>query len=113
MMEITEKAIKQHLSSNKKNPTESVVEEKQEKIEEVVENVIEDTLGIDEEVEDHPIWHWHACKIRRPLRAFWITDYLGEWPPPASTDHSGQASFTGTCCLFNCCQPKSGLEFYA
>ena len=52
MMEITEKAIKQHLSSNKKNPTENVVEEKQEKIEEVVENVIEDTLGIDEEVEE-------------------------------------------------------------
>ncbi len=52
MMEITEKAIKQHLSSNKKNPIENVVEEKQEKIEEVVENVIEDTLGIDEEVEE-------------------------------------------------------------
>ena len=52
MMEITEKAIKQHLSSNKKNPVENVVEEKQEKIEEVVENVIEDTLGIDEEVEE-------------------------------------------------------------
>ena len=52
MMEITEKAIKQHLSGNKKNTIENIVEEKQEKIEEVVENVIEDTLGIDEEVEE-------------------------------------------------------------
>ena len=52
MMEITEKAIKQHLSSNKKNPIENLVEEHQEKIEEVVENVIEDTYGIDEEVEE-------------------------------------------------------------
>ena len=55
MMEITEKAIKQHLTSNKKNLTDNVVEEKQEMIEEVVENVIEDTLENnekDEEVEE-------------------------------------------------------------
>ena len=54
MMEIAEKAIKQHLSVNKKNPIDNVAEEKQEEIE-VVENIIEDTLENnekDEEVEE-------------------------------------------------------------
>lgn len=56
MIEITEKAIKQHLSnSDKKNTKDNFVEERQEKIEqdvEIVENVNEETLRIDEKDED-------------------------------------------------------------
>ena len=55
MMEITEKAIKQHLSNNKNNTRDNVVEEIQEKIEqdvEIVEDVIEDNLGPGEKDEE-------------------------------------------------------------
>jgi predicted transcriptional regulator len=56
MMEITEKAIKQHLSgSDKKNTKDNFVEERQEKIEqdvEIVENDNEETLRIDEKDEE-------------------------------------------------------------
>ena len=56
MMEITEKAIKQHLSSSdKKNKKDNFVEERQEKIEqdvEIVENVNEETSRIDEKDEE-------------------------------------------------------------
>ena len=56
MMEITEKAIKQHLSSSdKKNIKDNFVEERQEKTEqdvEIVENVNEEPLRIDEKDEE-------------------------------------------------------------
>jgi molecular chaperone DnaK (HSP70) len=55
MMQITEKAIKQHLSNNKNNTRDNVVEEIQEKIEqvvEIVEDVIEDNLGTGEKDEE-------------------------------------------------------------